>query len=333
MSRAEIKNYGVPPIKAGPGVRLEHHTGEPMSEDSMNIPSDIVDWFREVFAAANRRLAEKFLNVPAIPETSLDTTLVEHLSGYAAPRRFPSNWVIRLDTHYIGGLRHFYDRWETADIGVLIFFQQGGRLVRRKVALLQSKRLYPATGEVAIPERYDFMIGMARLGDRDSNAPSMLASRRFTFDEGCRYGALVSSDNQHSVIVGHIAVHKIPIFYLLYNPPLSPLTIELPLIANAVQEDDPTLGARVIPVEPMFKVLDAAGPGYRPSLADTCNILVGHPNGSDSFGWRLEHFLLLGCREGRRFDNIDRDAIDALFYRRSGPIAATIAVTIEVPED
>lgn len=302
----------------------------------MSIPPDIVDWFREVFASANRRLAEKFLNVPAIPETSLDTTLVEHLSGYASPRRFPFNWVIRLDTHYIGGLRHFYDRWEIADIGVLIFFQQAGRLVRRKVALLQSKRLYPVAGEVASLERYDYMIGMARLGDRDANAPSMLASRRFVFDERCRYRALVSGDEQHRAIVSHIAKYNIPIFYLLYNPPLTPLTVELPLIANAMQEDDPTLGARVIPVEHMFHVLDVAGANYKPSLADTRNILIGHQNGSDSFGWRLEHFmadLLLGCREGRQFDTGDHDAINALFYRRSGPIAATIAVTIEVPED
>jgi hypothetical protein len=304
--------------------------------DSMNIPPAIVDWFREVFAAANRRLSEKWLNVPNIPETSLDTTLVEHLSGYAAPHRFPSNWVIRFDTHYIGGLRHFYDRWEIADIGVLIFFQQSGRLVRRKVALLQSKRLYPATGEVEVLERYDYMIGMARLGDRDPNAPSMLATRRFGFDEVCRYGALVSGDKQHRAIAAHIDQHKIPVFYLLYNPPLVPLIIELPLLSDAVQQDDPTLGARVIPVAPMFAVLEAASAGYKPSLADTRDLLVGHPNGPDSFGWRLEHFmadLLLGCREGRRFGNTDRGALEALFYRRSGPISATIAITIEVPDD
>jgi hypothetical protein len=39
--------------------------------------------------------------------------------------------------------------------------------------------------------------------------------------------------------------HHFSIFYLLYNPPVVPLTIELPLTANAVQDDNPTLGARV----------------------------------------------------------------------------------------
>ena len=181
----------------------------------MNIPSDIVDWFRGVFAGANRRLSEKLLNVPAMPEPHFDTTLLEHLSGYATPRRFPSDWVIRVDTHYIGGLRHFYSRWEIADIGVLIFFQQAGRLVRSKVALLQSKRLYPAAGDVVVLERYDYIIGMGRLGDREPNAPSMLASRRFTFDESCRYGVLISGDDQHKGIFAYMHEHDFPIFYLL----------------------------------------------------------------------------------------------------------------------
>lgn len=85
----------------------------------------------------------------------------------------------------------------------------------------------------------------------------------------------------------------------------------------------------------MFAVLDAAGAGYRPSLADTRDLLARHPNGADLLGWRLEHFmadLLLGYREGRRFGDTDHEALDALFYRRSGPIAATIAVTIEAPD-
>jgi hypothetical protein len=301
----------------------------------LNIPVEVMEWFRDVFAAANRRLSEKILNVPAIPEPHLDTTLVEHLSGYAAPRRFAFDWVIRFDTHYIGGLRHFYKRWEIADIGVLIFFQQRSRLVRRKVALLQSKRLYPSSSEVEILERYDYMIGMARLGERDAHAPSMLTRRRFDFDESCRYGALISADEQHHAIADHVVRYGIPVYYLFYNPPVAPLTIELPLVANAMQEDDPPLGVRVIPCAPVFAVLDAGGGGYKPSLGDTRDLLSGHPHGADPYGWRLEHFmadLLLGCREGRQFGDADREALDALFYRRSGPIAATIAITIEVPD-
>ena len=40
--------------------------------------------------------------------------------------------------------------------------------------------------------------------------------------------------------------------------------------------------------------------------------------------------LLLSCEEGRRFTEADFDEMQTLFYRRSGPIAATVAVTVEV---
>jgi hypothetical protein len=112
--------------------------------------------------------------------------------------------------------------------------------------------------------------------------------------------------------------------------------VEVPLIQNVGVVDNPTLGARVVPAELVFGVLNGHASRYSPTLSDTEMLLEGHINGHSPFGWRLEHFvadLVLGCREGRIFGNADRDAINALFYRRSGPIAATIAITIEAPDD
>jgi hypothetical protein len=126
----------------------------------MAIPKEVVDWFRGIFADVNRRLAEKMLNAPATPEPTFDLTFIEHLTNYAAPRKFKSDWAIRIDTHYLGGLRHFRS-WEVADIGVFIFFTKKEKLIRRKVALLQSKRLFPKTGDVDHLEEYDYRIGMA----------------------------------------------------------------------------------------------------------------------------------------------------------------------------
>ena len=37
----------------------------------MDIPAEIVDWFRDIFAAVNRRLAERIRNVPAILSLSM----------------------------------------------------------------------------------------------------------------------------------------------------------------------------------------------------------------------------------------------------------------------
>ena len=296
------------------------------------IPLEILDWFRDIFADVNRRVSEKILNVPSIHETHLDTTFIEHLLGYASPRKFKSKWLVRIDTHYIGGLRHFRT-WEVADIGVFVFFQQQGNLLRQKVALLQSKRLHPKAGDIEHIEAFDYMLGMARIADRDMNSSALLAARTFDFVEKCQYKALVSGDEQHKAIAAYFDQYEVPIFYLLYNPPQVPLKIHVPLAANKVLQAPPILGARVLPMEQMFSLLETGGKGYSPTLASTKNLMP--PGAGRPYGWRLEYFmtdLLLGCTEGRRVTREDKQTLEALFHRRSGPIAAAIAVTIEVPE-
>lgn len=295
----------------------------------MAIPPDIIDWFRDIFAEANKRLSEKIRNSPAIHETYLDMTLIEHLLGYAAPHLFPSQWVIRIDTHYIGGLHHF-ESWEIADIGVFVFFQRSGRLIRQKVALLQSKRLYPVTGNVDHLDKSDYVIGMARIGMRDPNAPSMLAERLFKFTVTSRYRALVAGDKQQDAIEEHFRRYAIPIYYLFYNPPYVPIQVKVPLLKYQKQRRVPSLGARVIPAEAIFDFLKDKQKSYSPALADIRNLIP-----DAKYGWRLEHFmadLLLGCSVGRRFNRADQEPLRAIFFRRSGPIAAAIAITVEIPE-
>jgi hypothetical protein len=58
-------------------------------------------------------------------------TFVEHFTQFGAPRRFGSGWTVRIDNHFLGGLRHWYRRWEIADIGLLVHaYCQLGRSVR-----------------------------------------------------------------------------------------------------------------------------------------------------------------------------------------------------------
>ena len=296
----------------------------------MDIPIEIISWFRSVFEVSNRRLAEKIQNSPAIHESHLDTTLVEHLMGYSAPRMFPSGWTIRIDVHYLGGLRRF-NGWEIADIGVFVFFQRGGSLIRQKVALLQSKRLYPKSGEINHLEEYDYRVGMARLGQRDRHAPSMMSQRLFTFEKTSRYQALHAHNDQYKAIREYMDLHHTPVFYLFYNPPTIPLHVQVPITQYVGVTENPSLGSRVVPYWKVAEILDAKKEGYSPSVTD----LAGNVAACD-FGWRLEHFmanLLLNCKEGRRFTDVDSYDMEALFFRRSGPIAATVAVTVEMPED
>lgn len=288
----------------------------------MAIPKDIVNWFRAVFADANRRLSEKMLNAPATPEPTFDLTLIEHLTNYAAPRKFKSDWAIRIDTHYLGGLRHF-QRWEVADIGVFVFFTKAGRMIRRKVALLQSKRLSRPPGKVDYLEEYDYRIGMARIAVRDPDLASMMSQRRFSFTKASKYQSLKKDSDQVKAIRGHMEAHGIPIHYLFYNPPQLVTKVILPLtVYSKLTEKVNYLGSRVIPTEDLHRALAAKAMSYSPTLGDTRVIM------SDAkYGWRLEYFmadLLLGCKEGFRFTQNDEVPIQSIFYRRSGPIAAAI---------
>src|SRR5438445_13735574 len=113
-----------------------------MSEGSvaLKIPDHVRAHVRDVFGAANSRVATKICRIPTTHEESLDMSLIEELSLHAAPVRLDGNWIVRIDTHFLGGGRHFY-QWEVADIGIIVMFRSNGRLVRTKLALLQSKRL------------------------------------------------------------------------------------------------------------------------------------------------------------------------------------------------
>lgn len=56
-------------------------------------------------------------------------------------------------------------RWEIADIGILVFLRLVGQSRTNKMAVLQSKRLYPVGAPVLEEMRVDFEIGLARLAD------------------------------------------------------------------------------------------------------------------------------------------------------------------------
>ena len=104
------------------------------------IPNDVFDWIRSIFRGCNERISEKLSNNPNLPEESLDLTWIEYISQYASPVTLSSAWTIKIETHYLGGLRHFL-RWEIADIGILLFLRRGGRIERSKAILASMETL------------------------------------------------------------------------------------------------------------------------------------------------------------------------------------------------
>jgi hypothetical protein len=301
----------------------------------IQVPVDVTKWLRSVFASCNRRVSEKLSNAPNVPEPSLDLTFIEHLSQFASPITFGSKWTVRLDTHYLGGLRHFQN-WEIADIGLLLFFRRGGKVIRSKVALLQSKRLYPNGESVKEEIAVDYEIGFARLADPEDVHVSLNLTHRYRFDGTSRYGALIAGDDQFKAIAEYTKKYGLSIYYLFYNPWCLPFIQNIPLKAYGQPKGECELGARVVPFRLVESLLKRKKAGHKPAISELKGLIRASGVIKDvSQGWRMEDFvadLLLQCVEGHRFQNIEEERIQNLFYRRNGPISAAIAISIELPD-
>ncbi len=123
------------------------------------LPHDVTRWIRYVFHACNSRVSSKISKIPTIHESSLDLTFIEALSQFHSPFKTASDWVVRIDTHYLGGGRHFGE-WEVADIGILVTLRRAGKFVFGKLALLQSKRLYPIEQDFDEDNTIDYIEGI-----------------------------------------------------------------------------------------------------------------------------------------------------------------------------
>jgi hypothetical protein len=292
------------------------------------IPQDVLAWVQEVFAECNRRVTDRLDRNPNAPEESFDLTWIEQVGRYSSPTIFPSQWTARIETHYLGGLRHFH-RWEIADIGVLVFLRLAPGEPVNKVALLQSKRLYPLNRPIREEARVDYEIGFGRLADPEDSSSSISQGAEFSFSRASRYGALRQDSDQVRVIDEYQQEQGLRVYYQFYNPWRVPLIQKIPLAGYVSPDGDPEVGVRIVTASTIHALLSEGG-GASPSL-EQLEALASLPAG----GWRLEDFIageVLGCREGDQFENLSDRRLEALFYRRTGPIAAAIAITIEAPD-
>jgi hypothetical protein len=292
-----------------------------------DLPDDVIEHLRSVFAACNARTSEKLSMNPNAPEESLDLTWIEHVSRYSAPVTLPSAWLVKVETHYLGGIRHFR-RWEIADIGVLVQFRLGADGRRSKVALLQSKRLYPDGTPIREDALVDYEIGFARLADPEDEAISMGFATEFRFSEESVYGQIRGGSDQVAAIEDYERQVRLRVYYQLYNPWSVPFVQRIPLSGYAAPQGEPEIGVRIMPAR-IVHARFANQSRQSPRMSDLADIAP-----LPSLGWRLEQFIcdeLLACREGDQFESISEARIQQLFSRRSGAIAAAIAITIEAP--
>ncbi len=292
--------------------------------ESMAIPADVFDYVRGVFLQANREVTNTLSNQPGMSEPALDLALIASLQSHATPHRVGSGWIVRILVHYLGGMRH-WGRWEIADIGLLLFVKERSGTTK-KVALLQSKRLYPKSGVVNLDVRLDYEIGFARLADPEMEHVPIGLEGTYRFTEDCRYAEIVADSPQMQAIDDHTLKNRIPTYYCLYHPWKLPFTMTVPITKHRRRRGAPSVGVRISPAPEVHAAVRAATAGRSPSVKDLAE--------SGATTWALEHFVadeLLACRQGARFNSVNDEKMQTLFYRRSGPIAAALSVWIEEP--
>jgi hypothetical protein len=86
--------------------------------------------------------------------------------------------AVGIESHWLGG-RHMWGAWEIADIAVCVILRERGKLAVRKVALLQTKRLYHREIPVVEMERVDYLIGIGRI--IDTTDPQIPLSQQWAF--------------------------------------------------------------------------------------------------------------------------------------------------------
>lgn len=300
-----------------------------------DIPESVIEYVRRVFASANDRVSRKMSDHPAMHEESLDHTLIDELTDAPAAFFAAEGAAVRIESHWLGG-RWMYGRWEIADIALIIMLRRNGGLVQRKVALLQSKRLYSKEIAVETLERDDFEIGVGRLGDRTDPEFPMSRQRAFSFDDTSQYGAMSAGSDQVARIEDYVSQRRIPVFYALYNPRQIPCRGEYPALNGGRCDAPNDVGCRVQTMAHVHGHLSELSTGQHPTFGGLNEPANLDAEAGGSAGWRLEDFVadeVLRCRQGALFDGSADENLEYLFYRRSAPIQAAIAITIEVGGD
>lgn len=182
-----------------------------------DIPEVVINYVRSVFSVANDKISLTLSNHPSMHEEMLDHTLITELTTAPAALFAKEQAAVLIESHWLGG-RRMYGRWEIADIALLIMLRRAGHLEQRKVALLQTKRLYSREISVIRLDRFDYMIGIDRLGDRTDRTVPLGSQRGFSFTEECVYGAMHAGAEQVERIDQYAQEKGIAVFYAFYNP-------------------------------------------------------------------------------------------------------------------
>jgi hypothetical protein len=289
-----------------------------------NIPSDVIDFIKRAFEDADRAVTTVLDNNPNVRESSLDDIFVSSFIPKSMPTSLGSGATVTMNIHNIGGLRRI-GRWEVADIAVIIHVASRKAVLGQKIGFLQAKRLYPYLRDIDDEDPIGFRYGMNGLLLPDLERAQYSLFKDFNFNTHCRYGGYDVDQNKR--IEEFNQKHGETIFYLFYNPSSIPMRIKHPVRAMSTPAQI-SLGSRVSRAHEVTQAAKSTSGGGGP----TRTMIAKHSKLSD---WRVADWSadLLACKVGKQFSQNDEEFLFGIMERRSGPIAAAIQVSIDLPSD
>lgn len=299
----------------------------------INFPEDVREFIISHFRRCNQQLSNDLSVFPGIHEESLDMNFIAYFARIQGPITFPSDWIVRIDAHFIGGGRHI-GTWEVADIGLMIVFRRRGKVIRSKMAFLQSKRLYADPLQYQEEDPY-MRFGLGRLIVSEEEHTDIILNRVLAFDEGSKYQAFKKGNTQQEAMDSFQGRFGMRMYYLFYNPLRIPHRIKMPLETYPDLGEN-EVGCRVIPKDHVDEAIVKRKKGHVPSYADLKYLLsAGYQGDEHTAGWRLEHFvgnLMLDCKEGLIDDSPNFEHMLELMNQKSRPMSSALSITFDMPE-
>jgi hypothetical protein len=295
------------------------------------LPEEVLAFLVELLADCNRRIAFQLSVFPNAHEEALDLLLISHFASMQGVVKFGEHWTLRIDAHYIGGGRH-YRTWEVADIGLLAIFRTNGRIVRSKIAFLQSKKLYASPIKFREQDPL-YRTGMGRLLVTDEEHQELVEPKLLTYSTKSKYKALKAKDEQQDAMKHFSDLHGVKLQYLLYNPSVIPWSIKTPVEQlPTISENE--VGCRVVPSAVVNSTLQNKAAAYSPSYLEITNAFEREVPGNTSGGggWRLEHFvtsLFLNGDEATVDDSPNFGLVTRLLSQKTSPIASSLSITFD----
>ena len=259
---------------------------------------------------------------------------ISYFSRHQTPVLLPCNWVIRIDAHFIGGGKHF-QTWEVADIGLMIVFRRRGRVVKSKLALLQSKKLYADSLKYSEESKYYRRFGLGRLLVPDEDHLELIKNKLLVFKENSKYKAFKKESEQQNAMSHFERRWDTKMYYLFYNPAVIPHSVKMPMEENPPIPEN-AIGCRVIPKDQLESALNCKMSGYTPSYKDLRDGLPTELSGQDfTAGWRLENFvsdLMVECKEGLVDDSANFESLLILMNQKSLPMSCALSITFDIQD-